>query len=271
MGDVGDEVAAEVGDALQFLQETFLGVAFAGELAVAGDEPEGEEQDEKNARGAEETGEDQGGAVPAKRLDDRLIGEGEAHDEVVPGLAGAEEHALVRRAGLADGAARAGDAGRLHLGAVAVVAGGRRLGVVDHAAGAGEDGEAEAVGSAGVGEVAEMGEVARDKGVLDAFRRKLGAGGEIALGPGLDGAAIAIRLRLENEAECDQANGGERAGKISERRLHGFTRYPTPRMVSMCAAQSPSFLRRPTSWTSTVRSVTDFSSSWTMSMIWARV
>ena len=129
----------------------------------------------------------------------------------------------------------------------------------------------EAVGSAGVGEVAERGEVARDKGVLDAFRRKLGAGGEIALGPGLDGAAIAIRLRLENEAECDQANGGERAGKISERRLHGFTRYPPPRMVSMCAAQSPSFLRRPTSWTSTVRSVTDFSSSWTMSMIWARV
>ena len=76
----------------------------------------------------------------------------------------------------------------------------------------------------------------------------------------------------QHKAERDEANGREGAGEIAdEGRLHGFTRYPTPRMVSMCAAQSPSFLRRPTSWTSTVRSVTDFSSSWIEAMIWLRV
>ena len=272
MGDVRDEVAPKVRDALQFGEQLRLRIPFAGERPVAGDEADGEEQDEEEARGADEGGEDHREAVAPQRIDDDLVGQGQAHDEVVPRLPCAVEHLLPGDVRDADGAPRAGFEGGADLGAAGVVAGGGRFGIVDHPAGGGEHREAQVVRAAHVGELAQAVEVPRREGVADGGRGQFGAGGEVAFGPGLGQSARGVHFQLQDEAERDEANGREGAGEIAdEGRLHGFTRYPTPRMVSMCAAQSPSFLRRPTSWTSTVRSVTDFSSSWIEAMIWLRV
>ena len=69
-----------------------LDLAFARESAVAHHEAEGEQQHHQDSRRADEGGEYQNGTVGAQRRDYRLVGKGEAHDEIVARAAGAVEH-----------------------------------------------------------------------------------------------------------------------------------------------------------------------------------
>ena len=115
--DVGDEVAAELGEAARLGEGELLGLAFARESAVAHHEAEGEQQHHQDSRRADEGGEYQNGTVGAQRRDYRLVGKGEAHDEIVARAAGAVEHPGGGGGGLAKGHAFAFLSCRGHFGA----------------------------------------------------------------------------------------------------------------------------------------------------------
>ena len=216
VGEVGDELAPEA-----------LGPPKLGELplafADARAELVGEEEDEEEAGGADEPGEDEPeagaveGGVEARERD------GEAHDVLARAL-GAEEHLFAGRLRAADRGADAVDAGGLNLRAAPMPAEGGGVGVVHDAARGGEDGEARAIFAAAVSELANAAEVACLDGLAEGVGGEQGTRAHVALRPAADRGAEGAELGGEHPDACGEAAGGEDAGKgVSDANCHAAT------------------------------------------------